>query len=283
MSRDIQLSGDEIERYARHIVMPEIGGAGQKRLKSSRILVVGAGGLGAPVLQYLGAAGIGTISVVDDDRVALSNLQRQTIFATNDLGAAKAGAAARFLEQLNPHLEVHARPFRINAENALDLIDAHDLVIDGSDNFATRYLVSDACFFGQKPLVSGAVGRFDGMVTLLKPYLCDDEGTPLPTYRCLNPSAPPPGSLAPCVENGIIGAVPGVIGALMAMEALKEVLGLGETLLGRLLLYDSLTPRFQHIVCRHSRANPLTGVAPLSFAALHGTQPGSAAKAPGPE
>ena len=257
----MELSRDEIERYARHIVLADVGGPGQQKLKAARVLVVGAGGLGAPVIQYLAAAGIGTLGIVDDDRVSLSNLQRQVIHATDAVGTGKVDSARETVGRINPHVAVESHPVRLTAENAASLIGAYDLVVDGSDNFATRYIVSDACFHARKPLVTAAVGQFDGSITTLKPYLRDAKGVPNPTYRCLFPEAPPEGLLPTCAEAGILGALVGVVGSLQAIEAIKEIVGIGEGLVGRLLLYDARAARFETIRYAFDPANPLSGTA----------------------
>ncbi|WP_306027765.1 molybdopterin-synthase adenylyltransferase MoeB [Stappia sp. MMSF_3263] len=264
------LTPAELERYARHIVLQDVGGPGQQKLKAARVLVVGAGGLGAPVLQYLAAAGVGTLGIVDDDTVSLSNLQRQVIHDTDQLGEPKVASAAEAIARLNPHVRVEPHPVRLSATNALALISRYDLVIDGSDNFTTRYLVSDACFFAGKPLITGAVGRLDGSLTLLKPYATDAEGTPNPTYRCLFPDRPADGALPTCAEAGVLGALTGMIGTMQAMEAIKEIAGFGEGLLGRLLLVDARSMRFETIRYRWSAKNPLNGSAPLRFDELAG-------------
>ncbi|MBA5778778.1 molybdopterin-synthase adenylyltransferase MoeB [Stappia sp. F7233] len=258
----------ELERYARHIVLRDVGGPGQQKLKAARVLVIGAGGLGAPVLQYLAAAGVGTLGIVDDDTVSLSNLQRQVIHDTDALGEPKVASAASAIARLNPHVRVEPHATRFSAENALSLVSRYDLVIDGSDNFATRYLASDACFFARKPLVTGAVGQFDGSLTLLKPYETGANGKPNPTYRCLFPQRPPEGLLPTCAEAGVLGALTGVVGSLQAMEALKEIAGFGEGLVGRLLLFDARTMKMETIRYAWSPKNPLSGDAPKSFADL---------------
>lgn len=240
-------SPDELERYARHIVLPEIGGAGQQRLKRARVLVIGAGGLGAPVLQYLAAAGIGTLGIVDDDTVSLSNLQRQVIHDTSSVGENKVDSAARAIAAINPNVRVVAHPVRLDAANAGDLVAGYDLVVDGSDNFDTRYVVADACAQVGRPLVHGSVGRFDGQVTVLKPFEKAEDGRPNPTYRDLFPEPPPAGLVPSCAEAGVLGALTGVIGTLMAMEVIKVVTGIGEPLVGRLLLYDGLSARFDTV------------------------------------
>jgi molybdopterin-synthase adenylyltransferase len=238
------LSPDEIERYARHIVLPEIGGPGQARLKRARVLVVGAGGLGAPVLQYLAAAGVGTLGIVDDDHVSLSNLQRQVIHDTGALGEQKVASAARSLTRINPHVAVETHDCRLDAGNAEALIAGYDMVVDGSDNFDTRYAVADAAQAAERPLVTGAVGRFDGSLTVLMPYARDDEGRRHPSYRDLFPTPPPAGMVPSCAEAGVVGALTGVIGTLQAMEVIKLITGIGEPLIGRILLYDGLAARF---------------------------------------
>lgn len=253
------LNDEEIERYARHLVLPEIGGPGQARLKSASVLVVGAGGLGAPLIQYLAAAGVGLIGIVDDDHVSLSNLQRQTIFSTADLGKHKAVAAAGFARRLNPHVAVEEHVVRLDAHNARALIAFFDVVADGSDNFATRYAVSDACFHERKPLVTAALGRFDGSLTTLRPHETGPDGRPNPTYRCLFASPPPPGTVAPCAEAGIIGALAGVMGSLMALEVVRAITGFGEPLVGRLLLVDAMTMRFDTMRYGWDPENPLNG------------------------
>jgi adenylyltransferase/sulfurtransferase len=255
----MELSRDEIERYARHIVLADVGGPGQQKLKAARVLVVGAGGLGAPVIQYLAAAGVGTLGIVDDDSVALSNLQRQVIHPTDSVGRTKVESARAAVARINPHVAVETHPVRLTAANAHGLVAAHDLVVDGSDNFATRYLVSDACFHARRPLVTAAVGQFDGSITTLKPYLSAAAGVPNPTYRCIFPEAPPEGLLPTCAEAGILGALVGVVGSLQAIEAIKEIVGIGEGLVGRLLLYDARAARFETIRYGWNPANPLNG------------------------
>jgi molybdopterin/thiamine biosynthesis adenylyltransferase len=230
------LSPEELERYARHIVLREVGGPGQAALKRARVLVVGAGGLGAPLLMYLAAAGVGTLGVIDDDVVSLSNLQRQIIHATPDVGRLKAESAAGEIARLNPHVAVEAHTARLSAANALDLVGAYDLVADGSDNFATRYLVSDACFFAKKPLVTATLGTFDGTLTTIRAHERGPDGKPNPTYRCLFPVPPPPGAIPACAEAGILGALTGVLGSMMALEAIREIVGFGQGLVGRYLM-----------------------------------------------
>jgi molybdopterin-synthase adenylyltransferase len=256
------LTPEEIERYKRHLLVKDIGGQGQQRLKAARVLVVGAGGLGSPLLMYLAAAGVGHIGVIDDDRVSLGNLQRQVAYRTGDIGALKAGRAAELCKALNPHVSVEAMPFRLTADNALEIIARYDAVADGSDNFATRYLVNDACYFAKKPLVFAALGQLDGYISTFRAYDVDEAGQPLPNYRCLFPEPPPPGAIANCERAGVLGPVAGVMGTLQAVEVVKVVLGLGDTLAGRLLIYDALAARFQTIALKWDPGNPLTGRSP---------------------
>src|SRR5689334_21450638 len=237
------LTPDELERYARHIVLREIGGPGQAALKRARVLVIGAGGLGAPALMYLAAAGVGTLGVIDDDVVSLSNLQRQVIHATPDIGRRKIDSAGEEIARLNPHVGVEPHGVRLSAANALDLVARYDIVADGSDNFATRYLDSDACFLAKKPLVTAAVGTFDGTLTTLRPHERGADGKPNPTYRCLFPAPPPEGTVPACAEAGILGALTGVVGTMMALEVIREIVPFGEGLTGRLLMIDARAMR----------------------------------------
>jgi len=241
------LSDEELERYARHIVLPEIGGSGQQKLKRARVLVLGAGGLGAPVLQYLAAAGVGTLGIVDDDHVSLSNLQRQVIHFTEAVGVLKTKSAEAAIARLNPNVTVESHVLRLAADNAAPLVARYHLVIDGSDNFEARYVLADACAEQKVPLITAAVGRFDGSLTVLKPYESGADGKPLPSYRDLFPEAPPPGLVPSCAEAGIVGALTGVMGTLQAIEAIKLITGIGEPLIGRLLLYDALAARFETV------------------------------------
>src|SRR5476651_1235285 len=228
------LSAEELERYARHIVLRDVGGPGQALLKEASVLVIGAGGLGAPALMYLAAAGVGTLGVVDDDIVSLSNLQRQIIHATPDIGRLKVDSAASQIYALNPHVHFAAHATRLDADNAMALIGGYDLVLDGSDNFATRYLVADACFLAGKPLVTAALGPFDGTLTTIRAHERNADGKPNPTYRCLFPEPPPPGTVPACAEAGILGALAGVVGSMMALEVIREIVGFGESLVRRL-------------------------------------------------
>jgi molybdopterin-synthase adenylyltransferase len=252
---DLDFSEDEIQRYSRHILLQEVGGVGQAKLRAARVLVVGAGGLGSPLMLYLAAAGIGTIGVVDDDKVELSNLQRQIAHTTGQIGEAKVVSAARAANAINPDSRVEAHAIRFDAGNALQLIGGYDIVCDGSDNFATRFLVADACALAKRTLVSAAVLRFEGQLSVFKPH----EGGPC--YRCLYPEAPPPGSVPTCSEAGVLGAVTGVMGTLQATEVLKEILGIGDTLSGRLLVWDALATRFRVIKLRPDPSCALCGSA----------------------
>jgi molybdopterin-synthase adenylyltransferase len=256
------LTADELERYARHIVLPEVGGPGQAALGRARVLVVGAGGLGAPVLLYLAAAGVSTLGVIDDDVVSLSNLQRQVIHATPDLGMPKVESAASLIRRLNPHVAVEQHRARLTAENALDLIGRYDIVADGSDNFTTRYLISDACYFARKPLVTAALGPFDGTLTTIRAHERGADGEPNPTYRCLFPEAPPPGTVPACAEAGILGALAGVIGSMAALEVIREIVGFGEGLVGRLVMLDARAMRFETLRYGWDPENPLSGEHP---------------------
>jgi molybdopterin/thiamine biosynthesis adenylyltransferase len=256
------LNAEELERYARHIVLREVGGPGQAALKRARVLVVGAGGLGAPVLLYLAAAGVGALGVIDDDTVSLSNLQRQVIHGTPDVGAPKVESAAATIRRLNPHVAVEMHATRLVATNALDLAGRYDLVADGSDNFATRYLVSDACFLARKPLVTAAMGTFDGTLTTIRAHERAADGQPNPTYRCLFPEAPPPGTVPACAEAGVLGAMAGVLGSLAALEVIREIVGFGDSLVGRLLMIDARSMRFETLTYAWDPANPLSGEQP---------------------
>ncbi|MCZ7661344.1 MAG: molybdopterin-synthase adenylyltransferase MoeB [Xanthobacteraceae bacterium] len=253
------LTPDELERYARHIVLREVGGPGQAALKRARVLVIGAGGLGAPVLLYLAAAGVGTLGVVDDDTVSLSNLQRQVIHRTEDVGVPKTASAAAAVAHLNPHVTVEPHPLRLTAANALDLIGRYDIVADGSDNFATRYLVSDACYLAGRPLVMATLGTFDGSITTIRAHQTDADGRPNPSYRCLFPEPPPAGTIPTCAEAGILGALAGMLGSMMALEVIREIVGFGEGLVGRLLMVDARSLRFETLSYGWDPDNPLSG------------------------
>lgn len=256
------LTPEEIDRYKRHLVLHEVGGQGQQKLKSSRALIVGAGGLGSPVLMYLASAGVGTLGIIDDDHVSLDNLQRQIIHDTSRVGDLKTESAADAIKRINPHVSVECHSERLTARNALSVISQYDIVADGSDNFDTRYLVNDACYLAKVPLVFAALGPFDGYVSTFKGFETGKDGKPLPTYRCIFPEAPPPGTVANCSEVGILGAIAGVIGTLQATEMLKELIGVGDSLAGRLLIYDAHSCRFENVNIAWDPANPLSGENP---------------------
>jgi adenylyltransferase/sulfurtransferase len=248
----------ELHRYARHIILPEIGGTGQAKLRAAKVLVVGAGGLGAPLLQYLAAAGVGTIGIVDHDTVSLSNLQRQVIHRTSDVGIAKVASARRALADINPEVRVITHGLRLAPDNALELLAGYDIVADGSDNFATRYLLTDACFFARKILVAAAILRFEGQLSTYKPHL----GAPHPCYRCVFAEPPPPDAVPSCASAGVLGAMAGTIGAWQATEVVKEILGVGESLSGKLLLYDALDARVERLAVARRADCPLCSPAP---------------------
>ena len=256
------LTAAEVERYKRHLVLRDVGGQGQQKLKAARVLVVGAGGLGSPVLMYLAAAGVGTLGVIDDDTVSIDNLQRQVAHGTPDAGRPKVASAADMIRRLNPLISVETYAERLTPANALEIIARYDIVADGSDNFATRYLVADACYLARRTLAYAALGPLDGYVSIFKPHLQKPDGTPYPSLRCIFPEAPPPGLVANCSEVGVLGPVAGVIGTLQATEVVKEILGLGDTLAGRLLIYDALASRFDSVELSYDPANPLSGTHP---------------------
>ncbi len=235
------MTPEQRDRYARHILLKEVGGQGQQKLIAAKVLVAGAGGLGNPILAYLAAAGVGTIAIADDDVVSLSNLQRQTLFRTEDVGRAKTHSAQEAIARLNPHINTNTHP-RITGENAREIIRQYDLVVEGVDSFDARFILNHACIAEKKTLISAAVGRFDGQLATFKPYA---QPGVLPCYRCLVPEAPPRESQINCAEEGVLGAVTGVMGTLAAMEAIKELLQLGESLAGRLMLYDGLGANFR--------------------------------------
>ena len=259
----MSLTSQEIERYARQIILHGVGGPGQNRLKAARALVVGAGGRGSPALQYLAGAGVGTLGVVDDDDVALSNLHRQIIHGTGDVGRRKTESAAAAIARINPHVAVEPIALRLDEANAREIVRRFDVVLDGSDNFATRYTLSDACYYERRPLVSAALGEFDGTLTILKPYENGSDGKPNPTYRCLFPDPPEPGTIPTCAEAGVLGALGGVLGSLMALEAIREIVGgFGDGdqgLVGRLLMIDARAMRFETLHYGWDEANPLSG------------------------
>jgi len=254
----IDFSEEQIERYSRHIILPEVGGTGQAKLLGSSVFMVGAGGLGSPAAYYLAAAGVGAIGIADADNVDLSNLQRQILHNNNRIGMPKTESAKLTIEALNPDVNVVAYPCRVTAENIREIIRDYDLVLDGCDNFPTRFLVNDACFFEHKPLVSGAMFRFEGQVATFKPSL-DGQG---PCYRCLYPEPPPAGLVPSCSEAGILGALAGAVGTIQAVEAIKELLGIGDSLSGRLLTFDALRMEWRKLRLRKDPACPLCGTNP---------------------
>ena len=254
------MTPDEIQRYKRHLVLREVGGQGQQKLKDARVLVIGAGGLGSPVLLYLAAAGVGTLGIIDDDTVSLSNLQRQIVHDTPHVGAPKVDSAREAIGRLNPHVNVVTHKARLTAANALEILAQYDIIADGSDNFATRYLVNDACYLAKKPLVFAAVGPFDGYVSTFRAFETDEAtGHPNPCYRSIFPEAPPPGTVPNCSEVGVLGSIVGVVGTLQATEVVKEILRIGESLSGRLLIYDALSARFDIVKFAWDPDNPLNG------------------------
>jgi adenylyltransferase/sulfurtransferase len=254
--RDLpELDTDELRRYARHLSLPEVGEAGQRRLKAARVLLVGTGGLGSPLGLYLAAAGVGTLGLVDADRVDESNLQRQVLFGQGDLGRPKVEAAAERLRDVNPNVRLELHPLRLDSTNALERVRAYDVVVDGSDNFPTRYLVNDACVLAGKPDVYGSIFRFEGQAAVF-------WGAEGPCYRCLFPEPPPPGLVPSCAEGGVLGVLPGIVGAIQANETIKLILGVGETLVGRLLLFDALEMRFRELKLKKSPECPVCSAEP---------------------
>jgi adenylyltransferase/sulfurtransferase len=254
---DLDFTDAELHRYSRHILLQDVGAVGQARLRAARVLVIGAGGLGAPLSLYLAAAGVGTIGLVDHDLLELSNLQRQVVHTTARIGRNKAESAAETLAGLNPEVTVEVHPVRLDAATAMDLIPRYDIICDGTDNFGTRFLLGDACHLLGKPLVSAAVLRFEGQLSTYKAHL----GPPHPCHRCLHPEPPPEGLVPSCSEAGVLGAVTGVMGTLQATEVLKEILGIGEGMSGRLLLWDALDARFRTVKLRRDPGCALCGEA----------------------
>lgn len=255
MMEKTTLSKEEIYRYSRHLLIPEVGIKGQKKLKASKVLIIGTGGLGSPVSLYLAAAGIGKIGLIDHDVVDESNLQRQIVHSTSSIGVPKVESAKERLLEINPYIEIETYPLLLSRDNALEIMKEYDLIIDGTDNFSTRYLVNDACFFLKKPYVYGSIFRFDGQVTVFFPEVG-------PCYRCLYPEPPPPGTVPSCAEGGVFGVLPGVIGALQATEAIKLLLNIGEPLIGKLLLYDALKMEFRGLKIKKDPNCPLCGENP---------------------
>jgi len=257
--KPMALNDEELERYARHIVLREVGGVGQAKIREARVLVVGAGGLGSPCALYLAAAGVGHLGIVDDDTVSLSNLQRQILFDTADVDKPKVRAAAAHLAALNPGVALAAHQVRLTANNVQELIADYDIVADGSDNFETRFLLNDACHFAGKILVSAAVTEFDGQLATFKAW---DKSGAYPCYRCLFPAPPPPGTVQSCSETGVLGAAAGVMGSLQALEVLKQITGIGEGLAGKILITDTLAARFRTVSLSPDPACRLCGAHP---------------------
>jgi sulfur-carrier protein adenylyltransferase/sulfurtransferase len=248
----VDLTRDEQLRYSRHLTLAEVGVNGQARLKAARVLCIGAGGLGSPATMYLAAAGVGTIGLVDADEVDVSNLQRQIIYGTSDVGRSKLGSASRRLHDINPHVRIDAHETRFSDANALALVSAYDVVVDGSDNFPTRYLVNDACVLARRPNVYGSIAKFEGQAAV---FAAPDG----PCYRCLHPEPPPPGLIPSCAEGGVLGVLPGIIGTIQATETVKLILGIGEPLVGRFLLYDALKMQFRVIKLPRDPECPVCG------------------------
>jgi len=247
----VALSPEEVMRYSRHIIMPQVGPVGQRKLRNAQVLIVGAGGLGSPVAIYMALAGVGTVGLVDFDVVDLSNLQRQLLHQTPDIGKPKVQSAVESLERANPHVKVRTHNFPLTSENAMEVIEQYDIVVNGADNFATRYLVNDACYLAGKTLVDGSILLFDGQATVYKP------GTGC--YRCLYPAPPPPGLVPSCAEAGVLGAITGIIGSIQATEVFKQILDIGQPLVNRLLLVDALTMEFRTMKVRRDPNCPLCG------------------------
>lgn len=252
-ARELTFDEEERARYSRHLIMPEVTIAGQRRLKAARVLCIGAGGLGSPAALYLAAAGVGTLGIVDADRVELSNLQRQILYGTADVGRSKLAAAYDRIHAANPHVNLRLHEQRFVSENAMGTVAGYDVVIDGSDNFPTRYLSNDACVFARKPNIYGSVFRFDGQASVFAPHLGG------PCYRCLFPQPPPAGTVPNCAEAGVLGVLPGMIGMLQAIEAIKLILGLGDSLVGRLLHFDAMKMKFREFHLRRDPECPVCG------------------------
>jgi adenylyltransferase/sulfurtransferase len=244
---------DQVSRYARHLILPEVGGAGQRKLLNSSVLLLGAGGLGSPAALYLAAAGVGRLGIVDFDEVDASNLQRQILHGTADVGKPKAQSAAETLNGINPDVEVVQHRVHVNSENALDIFKAYDLIVDGTDNFPTRYLANDAAFFLEKPLVHGAIYRFEGQMADF------DAARGTGCYRCLFATPPPPGAVPSCAEAGVFGVLPGIVGSMMAFETIKLILGIGEPLIGKLLIFEGYDMSFRKVNLRRNPSCPLCG------------------------
>src|SRR6267154_2405975 len=258
----IRLTKEELQRYSRHLIMPEVTSEGQSRLKAARVLCIGAGGLGSPAALYLAAAGVGTIGIVDFDDVDLSNLQRQILHGTKDVGRSKLESARDRLRDINPDIDIELHQCRFSSENASEIVSEYDVVVDGSDNFATRYLSNDVCVFEKKPNVYGSVFRFEGQTTVFAPHLGG------PCYRCLFPEPPPPESVPNCAQAGVLGVLPGIIGLLQAIEAIKLIVGIGEPLIGRLLHFDALKVKFRELNLRRDPQCPVCGENPTIFSPI---------------
>lgn len=261
-SNAMQLSAEELQRYSRHLMMPEVTPDGQRCLKAARVLCIGAGGLGSPAALYLAAAGVGTIGIVDFDDVDLSNLQRQILHGTSDIGRSKLESARDRLREVNPEIKLELHRCRFSSENATELVAQYDLIVDGSDNFPTRYLSNDVCVFARKPNVYGSVFRFEGQTTVFAPHIGG------PCYRCLFPEPPPPGTVPNCAEAGVLGVLPGLIGMLQAIETIKLVVGIGEPLVGRLLHFDALKVKFRELNLRRDPQCPVCGENPTIFSPI---------------
>jgi adenylyltransferase/sulfurtransferase len=259
----MELSEQQFQRYARHLILDEVGEEGQKKLLASRVLVVGAGGLGSPMLLYLAAAGVGTLGIIDNDRVDLTNLQRQIVHASRRVGDLKVDSARTTLAAINDDVHIETYPARLGPDNASEIVAGYDIVADGSDNFATRYLLTEQCFRLKKPLIAAALSPFEGQLSTFRPYFGDGH----PCYRCLFREPPPPDMVPRCEEAGILGAVAGVMGTLQAVEVLKELLDLGDSLDGTLLIYDALRVRFHRIRIGKDPECPTCGAAATSAAA----------------
>jgi sulfur-carrier protein adenylyltransferase/sulfurtransferase len=271
----VTFTEDQVRRYARHVILPGIGGEGQQRLMEAKVLVIGAGGLGSPAAMYLAAAGVGTLGLVDFDTVELSNLQRQLLHDTDDVGRPKVDSAKDRLNELNPNVEVVAHQTLLSSENAFDVLGGYDVVVDGTDNFPVRYLVNDATQMLGKPLVYGSIYQWEGQASVFMP------GRDAPCYRCLFPEPPPPGTVPSCAEGGVFGVLPGIIGSVQAVEAIKLVLGVGESLVGKLLIYDALSNEFTTVKLRWDPDCPVCGKHPtvtelIDYEAFCGLAPGQA-------
>ena len=278
----MQLNNDEIRRYSRHLILPEVGLAGQKKICSTSVLCIGAGGLGSPITMYLAAAGIGKLGILDFDTVDFSNLQRQIAHGTEDVGRPKTESAKATINRINPNVEVVLHNTRITSENALEIIGAYDIVVDGTDNFPTRYLTNDACVLLKKPNVYGSIFRFEGQASVFAPHLGG------PCYRCLYPEPPPPGMVPSCAEGGVLGVLPGIVGCIQATEILKLALGKGSSLVGRLLLFNALDMKFRELKLRRDPQCPLCGEHPtikklIDYEMFCGIQPEAPQAAANPD